>query len=507
MLLLTCLPFTAQVSAQNDTPCECSQRWTEGAAWNGNGTINETPAAQPKGILHCGSTPDVQNSITSQFNCHYNAAQFPITVMACTNPITGAAIPSPSNPQAGTPIIFLNFDVRPNVGTFQIQINEDNSMDNIGWALYYSAAPTSGVGAAPQYQSGACGNLVFYLCGEASNNAWQTFPTPSFSQPTNWYLAVWDQDDDNDLSIENFQARFGCGDGDLYCDLEAGTPATTCNGNGTYTVNIPIIGQNGNYVGTDPNALNSPSTPVCLSNTGAGGPTSGIISLNYTYGVNYNVNIGIDVAGPCADPLNPASCTANRAASAPDCCTPPPSCMISGPTSVCPDASGIMYTGPPGMTGYLWTISGQGTIVGSSTGQTVSVDASGTCGGSYTLTLEVTQVNCMNQCMIDVTIDDNVSPIVTCPTSVTLAACSSQAAVTSAFNTWQAGFSATDNCITSPFPPVTGLIPPSNCGGTTSHTYSVSDDCNNTGTCNSSFTVTAPANVVLNCPVNTTATA
>ncbi len=507
LLLLTCLPFTAQVSAQNDTPCECSQRWTEGAAWNPNGTVNESPGPQPKGIIRCSGTPDMQANISTQFGCIYNAASFPITIMACTDPITGAVIPPPTPPHPNNPIVWLNFDVRPNVGTFQVQINEDNMMDDIGWALYYSATPTSSAGPPPHYQSGDCNNLIFYLCGQASNNTWQTFTVPNFTQPTNWYLAVWDQDDDNTLLIEDIQGRYGCGNGDLYCDLEVGTQTTTCNGNGTYTVMIPIVGQNGNYVGTDPNALNAPSTPVCLSNTGAGGATGGIISLNYTYGVNYNINIGIDVTDPCVDPLNPTACTANISGSAPNCCTPPPSCMITGPTSVCPDATGIMYTGPPGMTGYLWTITGNGSINGSATGQTVSVTSDGTCGGTYMLSLQVTQVNCMNQCMIDVTVSDNTSPIATCPTSTTLSACVTQANLTNAFNIWQAGFTATDNCTTTSFPPVTGLTPPSICGGTTSHTYIVTDDCNNTGTCSSSFTVTAAPNVVLTCPINTTAAA
>lgn len=498
--LLTCL-LAVQVSAQNDTPCECSQRWTEGAAWNANGTVNETPATQPKGIIRCSGTPDVQNSISSQFSCVYNPATFPITVMTCNDPITGAPIPPPSAPQVGTPIIFLNFDVRPNVGTFQIQINEDNSMDNIGWALYYSAAPTSSAGVAPQYQSGDCNNLIFYLCGEASNNAWQTFTTPTFTQPTNWYLAVWDQDDDSNLSMQNFQARFGCGNGDLYCDLNVSGPSTTCNSNGTYTVNIPITGQNGNFVGTDPNALNSPSTAVCLTNVGDGGPTMGVISLNYNYGTAYDIDIAIDVAGACPDPIIPSACTATVTGPAPDCCTIPPSCNITGPANVCPDQSSIMYTGPPGMDSYLWTITGNGTIVGSATGQSVTVASDGICGGMYVLTLDVELFTCTNQCMIDVTVDDTTAPTVTCPASVSLAACPTMASLDATFNTWMAGFVATDNCA-PPFPPVTGLPNPGICGGSTSFTYTVSDDCANSNNCSSTFSVAAATPVVLTCPVS-----
>src|SRR6185436_1436249 len=42
---------------------------------------------------------------------------------------------------------------------------------------------------------------------------------------------------------------------------------------------------------------------------------------------------------------------------------PRPQCSISGPTTVCPNTT-TPYTGEPGMAGYLWTISGNGTISG-----------------------------------------------------------------------------------------------------------------------------------------------
>ena len=123
--LLALLPFAAKVSAQNDTPCECSQRWTEAAAWNPNGTVNDSPPAnyQPKGIVKCGAAAETQANIMTEFGCVYNPATFPINVMTCNDPITGLPIPSPVGPTTGAPIIFFNFDVRPNSGGFQMQIN------------------------------------------------------------------------------------------------------------------------------------------------------------------------------------------------------------------------------------------------------------------------------------------------------------------------------------------------------------------------------------------------
>ncbi len=504
LLTLFLFPYTA--SSQNDSPCECSQRWTESAAWNPNGSVNDNPPQnyQPKGVVNCGSGAGTQSNINTEFGCTYNPAAFPVTVMNCTDPITGLPIPTPVGPTIGAPIIFFNFDVRANAGTFEIQINDNNSQDNIGWALYYSASPTAGTGPGPQYQSGDCNNLIFYLCGSENPNTWMTFYTPTFSEPTNWYLVIWDQQGDTDLDINNFKARFGCGGGTLYCHLETMAPTTTCHPNGTYTVNVPISGINGNYVGTDPNALNSPSAPVCLQNIGAGGPTSGIISLTYPYGTAYNINIGIDVTGPCPDPLNPNSCTANVAGAAPDCCTPPPPCTISGPSEVCPSATGIVFTGPAGMDSYNWMVMGNASIIGSSTGQSVTVNADGVCGGGFCVSLEVEQFTCVNSCVVDVSINDFVVPTANCPVPETVDICQTQSEVDAAFATWLSGFTAMDNCGPPVLDGIAGAMPPSFCGGTTTINFSATDGCNNVAMCSSTFTVNAAPVAVLTCPADAT---
>lgn len=73
-------------------------------------------------------------------------------------------------------------------------------------------------------------------------------------------------------------------------------------------------------------------------------------------------------------------------------CREPPPCSITGPALICsanyPTNAGN-YTGPGGPNlSYSWTISGNGTINGSTTGQAVNVSATG--AGSFTLTLTVT---------------------------------------------------------------------------------------------------------------------
>ena len=64
-----------------------------------------------------------------------------------------------------------------------------------------------------------------------------------------------------------------------------------------------------------------------------------------------------------------------------------PVCTINGPSAVCANTTGHVYSGPAGMSTYSWSISGNGSIPGATTGQNVTVDA-GTAG-SYTLTLTI----------------------------------------------------------------------------------------------------------------------
>ncbi len=88
---------------------------------------------------------------------------------------------------------------------------------------------------------------------------------------------------------------------------------------------------------------------------------------------------------------------------------PAPPCSITGDDSACPGTSGLVYTGPAGMD-YFWSISGDGSIDGSTTSQSVTVDADNVCDGSFTLTLETTLAGCTSSCEKTVTIEDNTPP-------------------------------------------------------------------------------------------------
>lgn len=79
-------------------------------------------------------------------------------------------------------------------------------------------------------------------------------------------------------------------------------------------------------------------------------------------------------------------------------CSNPPACSISGPEYACNNTSGITYSAPAGMSAYSWSISGNGSIPGSTTGQSVSVTSSN-FGGEYTVSVTITDANgCTSTC-------------------------------------------------------------------------------------------------------------
>ena len=90
---------------------------------------------------------------------------------------------------------------------------------------------------------------------------------------------------------------------------------------------------------------------------------------------------------------------------------PGPTCTINGPDPVCTNTTGHSYTAtvlPAGGTvTYAWSISGQGTIVGSTTASSVNVNAGST--GSFTLTLNVTRDGCAGTCTKTVTVSPGLS--------------------------------------------------------------------------------------------------
>src|SRR5439155_7462117 len=96
----------------------------------------------------------------------------------------------------------------------------------------------------------------------------------------------------------------------------------------------------------------------------------------------------------------------------------PLACSIVGPSPVCP-SSDNSYSGPDGMDSYSWKISGNGTILGSASSQTVRVTAGSVCNEKFTLSLAVTNGGvCSSTCLQDFLVKDTASPTFSgCPTS------------------------------------------------------------------------------------------
>ncbi|HRI61447.1 MAG TPA: choice-of-anchor D domain-containing protein, partial [Saprospiraceae bacterium] len=97
-----------------------------------------------------------------------------------------------------------------------------------------------------------------------------------------------------------------------------------------------------------------------------------------------------------------------------------PTCTLTGPDPVCGNSTGNVYSvnnGSYPISFYSWSISGNGTIVGSTTGSSITV----TAGASGTYTVNVTSMGfnfCPSFCSKTVTINSAGSPTITGPTSV-----------------------------------------------------------------------------------------
>ena len=185
---------------------------------------------------------------------------------------------------------------------------------------------------------------------------------------------------------------------------------------------------------------------------------------------------------------------------------PLPVCDISGAGSVCPGETGLVYTGPAGMDSYKWTISGSGTIVGSTTSQSVTVDAGGTCDTDFTLVLNVTKGGCANTCDLTVDIEDDTPPTITAPANVAFECEMGEVGMAT----------ATDNCDELPAITYADVEDLDECGlGIITRTWTATDECGNSSTAVQLITIKddrppvvyAPADVTFDCEIGDAGTA
>ena len=161
---------------------------------------------------------------------------------------------------------------------------------------------------------------------------------------------------------------------------------------------------------------------------------------------------------------------------------PSPNCSITGAEGqICPSTTNS-YSAPSGTT-YLWSISGNATISGSTTSQTVNVVSGQNCNQSYTLSLETTNASsCTITCSKTISVIDTTAPVVT--TSGELdhtIECSNTSAIDAALTEVP---TATDNCSTTPTLHLVSDVTTadSNCANAYSRvrTWNFTDACGNT---------------------------
>ncbi len=83
-----------------------------------------------------------------------------------------------------------------------------------------------------------------------------------------------------------------------------------------------------------------------------------------------------------------------------------PTCAVSGANSVCAGSTGNVFTGTAAMSAYSWSVTGNGTAVGSTTGSAVTVTAG--VSGTFTVNVTITDANgCTSTCNKVVTVNAN----------------------------------------------------------------------------------------------------
>jgi hypothetical protein len=305
-----------------------------------------------------------------------------------------------------------------------------------------------------------------------------------------------------------------------YTDTHGCTAASPTIFNVTVTV-IPTASIS--YAGNPFCVSISAPQPVTLTGTGAylggtyaaapagltiDGSTGSITPSTSTPGT-YTVTYTIPASAGCSAVLVTTSVTINSL----------PTCSITGADQVCPFSTSNIFTATSGMSGYAWTISGNGSISGPADGSNITVTAGSNCNSTFTLSVTITDSHgCVSSCSKIVLVQDLTPPFISsCPSSITTLADLSQPYATISLPPPV----YSDNCtaianisvswtMTAPTAGTgIGIIPvPFHCNiGTTTVTYTITDACGNASTCTFNVTVASNYPPVITCPtaVNTLA--
>ncbi|MDZ4329340.1 MAG: hypothetical protein U0945_02000, partial [Flavobacterium sp.] len=162
----------------------------------------------------------------------------------------------------------------------------------------------------------------------------------------------------------------------------------------------------------------------------------------------------------------------------------PLTCSISGSDGpLCPSSTSNIYSAPVSAN-YAWSISGNGTIVGNTNTQSVSVTAGSGCNATFLLSLIITDANgCISTCTKTVTVVDETLPIITnavASLNQTLQ-CNNTEGITAALALSPA---ATDNCTLAPNKVLVSDVTTADANCTNAYvrvrTWNFTDGCGNT---------------------------
>jgi len=176
-----------------------------------------------------------------------------------------------------------------------------------------------------------------------------------------------------------------------------------------------------------------------------------------------------------------------------------PTCDVTGPADpVCPGDTNthtVTDSGTCTNQSIIWSISGNGIIIGPDTGTSVTVVAGSTCNATYIVTATITCDNCTSgvSCSDTVLVNDNAPPVITCPTDKVFD-CVLGATGTA---------TATDNCDNNVAITSSDEIISTRCPRVIKRTWIATDDCGNADTCMQTITVQDTTKPVITfCPPN-----
>jgi len=192
-----------------------------------------------------------------------------------------------------------------------------------------------------------------------------------------------------------------------------------------------------------------------------------------------------------------------------DIVIPCPTCEVSGPAGpVCPGTESIFTVDVMGVCTnqvITWSVSGNGSISGPTDGTSVTVIAGGACGETYTITANILCDDCPapgTMCSQTVLVEDTTDPMIVCPADVSVAAdalsCTATLDPGTATGTDDCDASVTVAGVRSDGLALNAPYPK----GTTTITWTATDDCGNSATCDQTITVsdeTPP--VFVQCPL------